>query len=139
MYFAYRFGGYTPLGVNSDDYGTKYEFADGTHFTKEGLFQAGYGFNKARSGYCFFLQSAYPRIFVLGCTTAGPAICQTKAVSKLSKPTDITISLYIFSYIFIYILGFSLLWPVKIFSTKESEMYFLLGLVNDIPKVSVNL
>ena len=47
---------------------------------------------------------------------------------------------YIFFLIFsIYILGFSLLWPVKILSTKESEMYFLLGLVNDIPKVSVNL
>ena len=28
---------------------------------------------------------------------------------------------------------------LKIFSSKESKKYFLLGIVNDIPKVSVNL
>ena len=28
---------------------------------------------------------------------------------------------------------------VKIFSSKELKCYFLLGIVNDIPKVSVNL
>ena len=35
--------------------------------------------------------------------------------------------------------NFQMLWPVKIFSSKESKNYFLLGIVNDIPKVSVNL
>ena len=36
-------------------------------------------------------------------------------------------------------LDFSMLRPVKIFSGKNSKKYFLLGIVNDIPKVSVNL
>ena len=36
-------------------------------------------------------------------------------------------------------LKFSMLLPVNIFSSKESKNYFLLGIVNDIPKVSVNL
>ena len=31
-----------------------------------------------------------------------------------------------------------MLWPVRIFSSKEKKQ-FLLGIVNDIPKVSVNL
>ena len=30
----------------------------------------------------------------------------------------------------------SMLWPVKIFSGKEPEIYFSLGLINDIPKVT---
>ena len=33
----------------------------------------------------------------------------------------------------------SMLWPVKIFRSKKSKNYFLLGIVNDIPKVTVNL
>ena len=33
----------------------------------------------------------------------------------------------------------SMVWPVKLFSSKESEIYFLLGLVNDFTKDSVNL
>ena len=36
-------------------------------------------------------------------------------------------------------LKFSMLWPVKIFSGKKSKKLFLLGIVNDTPKVSVNL
>ena len=35
--------------------------------------------------------------------------------------------------------GFPELWPVKNLSSKESDIYFLLGLVNDIPKVILNL
>ena len=33
----------------------------------------------------------------------------------------------------------SMLWPVKIFSSKILKNYFLLGIVNDIPKLTVNL
>ena len=36
-------------------------------------------------------------------------------------------------------LEFSTLWPVKIFRGKKSKKYFLLGIVNDIPKVTLNL
>ena len=36
-------------------------------------------------------------------------------------------------------LEFSMLWPVKIFRSKESKTYFLLGIVNDILKVTLNL
>ena len=36
-------------------------------------------------------------------------------------------------------LKFSMLWPVKIFRSKKSKKYFLLGIVNDIPKVTLNL
>ena len=36
-------------------------------------------------------------------------------------------------------LEFSMLWPVKIFRGKKSKKYFLLGIVNDIPKVTLNL
>ena len=35
--------------------------------------------------------------------------------------------------------GFPELWPEKNLSSKESDIYFLLGLVNDIPKVILNL
>ena len=36
-------------------------------------------------------------------------------------------------------LKFQMLWPIKYFSSKESKNYFLLGMVNDIPKVSVTI
>ena len=36
-------------------------------------------------------------------------------------------------------LKFSMSWPVKVFSSKRLKVYFLLGIVNDIPKVTVNM
>ena len=36
-------------------------------------------------------------------------------------------------------LKFSMVWPVKVVSSKKSKKYFLLGIDNDIPKVILNL
>ena len=32
-----------------------------------------------------------------------------------------------------------MLWPVKMFSGQQSQIYFLLGIVYDIPEVILNL
>ena len=65
-----------------DDSG-RFTYADGSNMTYE-YFQNGYSKATYRKNYDFYVHSAYAKMYVIGNTNVGAAICKTDAVSKYS-------------------------------------------------------